>query len=216
VTASWILLATEAVLCAALSRTDISHHLPAQYLSLGSLLLWIPMTPAYYTAFSWHPSACRWRTAFLCWWAALIISGWVLFLPGVLDHFKFTDGLVGHSIAALAGFVTALLIFVMTQLLGDNGSLFNRTWSFYTWNIGVLSYVIIMTIAGWFEGSDPAFTIVPGIARNLLYFLRLLTGLAMLAASADWLRDASRIRRNAAASDSRIKLTTAPALEKTA
>jgi len=212
---SWIVLAAEAVLCAELSRADISHHLPAQYLGLGSLLLWLPLTPAYYAAFSWHPSTRRWRNAFLWWWAALVISGWVLFLPGVLDHFKFTDGLVGHSIAALAGFVTALLILVMTQLLGDDGELFNRTWSFYAWNIGVLAYVVIMTIAGWLEGSNPAFTIVPGMARNLLYFLRLMTGLAMLAASADWLRDATRIRRSSASSGSGFNSLPILNLEKT-
>ena len=51
---AWIALAAESMLCAALGRADISHHQPAQFLSLGSLLVWVPLTPAYYAAFAWH------------------------------------------------------------------------------------------------------------------------------------------------------------------
>jgi hypothetical protein len=36
-----------------------------------------------------------------------------------------------------------------------------------------LAYVVLMTAAGWREGFDPTFTIVPGMARNVLYGLRL-------------------------------------------
>lgn len=50
-----------------------------------------------------------------------------------------------------------------------------------------------MTVAGWREGFDPTFTIVPGTARNLIYALRLLTGILMLAASFDWFLDASTL-----------------------
>jgi cytochrome c oxidase cbb3-type subunit 1 len=124
-----------------------------------------------------------------------VVSGWVLFLPGVLDRFKFTDGLVGHSFTAMAGFVSALLIFAMVQLLGEDGWIFTRTWSFNAWNGGVLGYVVVMMVAGWLESSDPAFTIVPGMVRNLLYVLRLVTGLLMLAASLDWFVDASSLLR---------------------
>ena len=69
---SWIVLVAESILCAALGRADISHHSPVQFLSLGSLLVWLPLTPAYYAAFAWHANTRRWRMAFLWWWAALI------------------------------------------------------------------------------------------------------------------------------------------------
>ncbi|MDE3188014.1 MAG: hypothetical protein KGM96_10900 [Acidobacteriota bacterium] len=193
--ASWVVLAAEAVLCIALGRADVSHHRPAQFLGLGSLLIWLPLTPAYYAAFEWRANTRRWRNAFLWWWAALLVSGWILFLPGVLDHFKFTDGLVGHSFTAMAGFLSALLIFVMVQLLGDDGWIFTRTWSFHAWNWSVLAYVVIMMVAGWLEGSEPAFTISLGAARNVLYILRLATGVIMLAASLEWLVDASVLLR---------------------
>jgi cytochrome c oxidase cbb3-type subunit 1 len=192
---AWSVFAGEFLLCLALGRGDVSHRRPAQYLSLGSLLVWLPLTPAYYSAFLWHPSTRRWRIAFLCWWSALVPTGWCLFLPGVLDHFKFTDGLVAHSLLAMAGFVSSLLIFVMAQLLGDDGWIFNRTWSFYVWQAAVAAYVLLMFFAGWREGADPAFAIVPGTLRNSLYGLRLLLGALMLAASAEWLIAATSLLR---------------------
>jgi len=56
-------------------------------------------------------------------------------------------------------------------------------------------------IAGWIEGEDPAFTIVPGLARNIIYIIRLLTGVSMLAGSVEWLMAslALKIESNAAA-----------------
>jgi len=191
VAASWAALIAESALCVAMAHGDTSHHSPVQFLSLGSLLLWLPLTPAYYAAFEWHANTRRWRNAFLWWWGGLLVSGWVLFLPGVLDYFKFTDGLVGHSFTAMAGFLSALLIFVMVQMLGEDGWIFTQTRSFHAWNWGVFAYIAIMSMSGWFEGADPAFTITFGPLRNVLYILRLATGVIMLAASLEWLVDAS-------------------------
>jgi cytochrome c oxidase cbb3-type subunit 1 len=190
---AWAVLIAELALCFALGRSDISHHRPMQYMSLGSLLAWLPLTPLYYSAFEWHPATRRWRIAFLCWWAALVVSGWIMFLPGVLDHFKFTDGLVGHSLLAMAGFVSSLLIFVMVQLLGEGGWIFNRTWSFYAWNGGVFAYVLLMFAAGWREGFDPAFTMTPGALRNWIYVLRFVVGVLIFASSLEWLVGATKL-----------------------
>ena len=185
-----VVFALECLLCLSLSRGDVSHHLPSQYLSLGSLLFWLPLAPLYYGAFDWHPEARLWRTALLWWWGFLVVSGWVMFLPGVLDHFKFTDGLVGHSLVAIAGFLTALLALVLVQLLGDQGWILTRRWSFHLWNWSVLGYVVLMFVAGWIEGYEPAFTIVPGATRNILYGLRLVSGILMLISSSEWLYSA--------------------------
>ena len=193
--AAWIIFAAETLLCLGLGRADVSHHRPIQWISLGSLLVWIPLTPAYFREFQWHPNTRLWRIAFLCWWSVLIPTGWALFLPGVLDHFKFTDGLVGHSLLAMAGFVSSLLIFVMVQLMGDDGWIFNGTWSFYTWQASALAYVLIMFYAGWREGSDPAFAIVPGLMRNVIYTIRLLLGILLFAASLDWFVDAFTLQK---------------------
>jgi cytochrome c oxidase cbb3-type subunit I len=186
-----IVYAAEIVLCLALSRGDVSHRLPSQYLSLGSLLVWLPLVPAYYAAFEWHANTRGWRTALYWWWGFLVVSGWIMFLPGVLDHFKFTDGLVGHSLVAVAGFLTTLIIVVLVQLLGEDGWIFTRAWSFHLWNWSVFAYVALMFVAGSIEGSNPAFTIVPGLTRNILYTLRLMTGVLMFVASFEWFADSS-------------------------
>src|ERR1019366_7371884 len=194
-TVAWCIFAAESLLCMGLGRADVSHHLRIQYVSLGSLLVWIPLTPAYYGSFEWPANTRRWRIAFLCWWAALVATGWWLFLPSVLDHFKFTDGLVAHSLLAMGGFVSSLLIFVMVQLLGEDGWIFNTAWAFYLWQGSVLTYVVLVFIAGWREGFDTAFSIVPGTARNSIYLLRLLLGILMFIASAEWLLQATKLPR---------------------
>jgi cytochrome c oxidase cbb3-type subunit I len=186
-TVAWSIFFVEAVITALLSHGDVSHLAPAQYLSLGSALVWIALVPACYAQFEWDPATRRWRNAFLAWWGGLVLTGWVMFLPGVLDRLKFTDALVGHSLLAVAGFLSAFVIFILVQVLGEHDAwILNRTWSFYAWNLGVLAYVIVIMIAGWMEGTDPSFTIAPGTARNMLYVIRLITGVSMLAGSAEW------------------------------
>jgi cytochrome c oxidase cbb3-type subunit 1 len=143
-----------------------------------------------------------WRIAVLGYWALLIPTGWAFFLPGILDRLKFTDSLVGHSILAMAGFVSSLLILILAILLDEDGLIFNARWPFIAWHGGTLAYVILFFFTGWKEGGDPAFTIVPGPARNLIYAVRLVLGVAMTAASAHWLVDLTRRLRSRSASDS--------------
>ncbi len=196
VLASWLLFVLEALLCLALGRADVSHHRPAQFFSLASLLAWVPLVPAYFSAFEWPQNTRLWRRATLAWWALLVPSGWLFFLPGILDRLKFTDGLVAHSILAMAGFVSSLLVLILGVLLGENADVFNSRWAFIAWHGGAMGYVVLFVFAGWHEGGDPAFTIVPGPARNILYFVRLILGIAMTAASAQWFHQLSnRLRR---------------------
>ena len=195
ITIAWSVFAAEVLLCLALGRTSVSHHRPIQYISLGSLLVWLPLTPAYFRAFHWHPNTRRWRIAFLCWWSILLPTGWCLFLPGILDRIKFTDGLVAHSLLAMGGFASSLLIFVLVQLLGEKGWIFDKAWPFYLWQASVLAYVALLFFAGWREGIQPAFVMTPGAARNAIYVLRLLLGSLMLIASAEWLIRARRLLR---------------------
>jgi hypothetical protein len=55
-----------------------------------------------------------------------------------------------------------------------------------------------MSAAGWREGFDPTFTIVPSAARNAVYILRLVAGVVMLVSSLDWLIDATTLLREPA------------------
>lgn len=198
---AWVVFSVEVLLCLGLGHGDVSHHRPVQYMSLGSLLVWVGLIPAYYAEFRWEHRSRRWLRAMLLWWALLIPTGWCLFLPGVLDRLKFTDGLVSHSLLAMAGFSTSLLIVVLAVLLGPDGDVFDASWAFYAWNIGTLVYVAIMVWAGWIEGANPAFTMVPGFTRNLIYLWRIGCGVAMTAASIDWfVRSGHRLRQRRARS----------------
>ena len=199
IVAAWVVFAIEGVLCLGLGRADVSHHVPMQFIGVGSLLIWVPLVPAYFNSFAWPPSTRLWRMAVLGYWALLVPTGWVFFLPGILDRLKFTDALVGHSILAMAGFVSSLLILVLAVLLDEDGIIFNARWPFVAWHVGTLGYVILFFFTGWKEGGDPAFTIVPGPAHNLIYAVRLVLGIAMTAASAHWLvRITGRIRSRGA------------------
>jgi cytochrome c oxidase cbb3-type subunit 1 len=202
IVAAWVVFAIEAVLCIGLGRADVSHRLPVQIISVGSLLIWVPLVPAYFSAFAWPASTRLWRVAVLGYWALLVPTGWAFFLPGILDRLKFTDSLVGHSILAMAGFVSSLLILILAILLDEDGLIFNARWPLIAWHGGTLAYVILFFFTGWKEGGDPAFTIVPGPARNLIYAVRLVLGVAMTAASAHWLVDLTRRLRSRSASDS--------------
>jgi|HubBroStandDraft_6_1064221.scaffolds.fasta_scaffold15608_5 cytochrome c oxidase cbb3-type subunit 1 len=187
IAAAWVVFAIEAMLCLGLGRADVSHHLPLQFISLGTLLIWVPLVPAYFSAFAWPTSTRLWRVAVLGYWALLVPTGWAFFLPGILDRLKFTDALVGHSILAMAGFVSSLLILILAVLFDGDGQVFNARWPFVAWHGATLAYVVLFFFTGWKEGGDPAFTIVPGPARNLIYAVRLVLGIAMTAASAYWL-----------------------------
>ena len=55
-----------------------------------------------------------------------------------------------------------------------------------------------MSVAGWREGFDPAFTIVPGTARNASTFFAWWLESLMLAASLDWFIDATTLLREPA------------------
>jgi cytochrome c oxidase cbb3-type subunit I len=194
----WLLTAAavflgEVSLCLLIGRGSVSHHRPAQFLSLGSLLLWVPLIPAYYGGFEWARNTRRWRLTWLCWWAVLVPSGWCLFLPGLLDHFKYTDGLVGHALMAMAGFVTSLLIFVLVVLLEDDGKIFDANWAFVLWQASTAGYIAIMLIAGWIEGTNPMFNMAPGFGRNVIYGVRLVLGSLMTIASVSWFVRASRL-----------------------
>lgn len=168
-----------------------THHDWHQWLGLGTLASWIILMPLYYRGFLWPPKSMRWQRAMLFWFGLLVATGWLSFLPKVLDHLKFTDALVAHTHLAMAGFVTSFNLFLIGLLapssLADH---IHRPIAFWLWNGATATYVIVMWVAGAFEGADPSFTIIRGIARELLYAIRFTAGLVLFCVSLIWWRAA--------------------------
>ena len=200
---AWFVFSTGLLL--ALGHGNESHHRFAQILGLGSLLPWMFLLPAYYNSFDWPATSVLWQRACFFWWGVLLASAWLVFLPGVLDRFKFTDALVGHSHMAMAGFISSLNVFLLVTIVEAGQDVFNSPWAFAAWQAGTLGYVVLMFVAGWIEGGDPAFTIVPGIGRNVIYMARLLCGGMMSLTSIYWLiRVSEKLKTSAGASQQHV------------
>jgi cytochrome c oxidase cbb3-type subunit 1 len=122
----------------------------------------------------------------LLWWAALLLSGWIAFLPGVLDRIKFGSGLVAHSHLAMAGFTSAFCILLLSTLLPAARRAFAGAAS--AWNAAVIVHVAALTVAGWLEGANREWMNDSPPWRHACFGLRWCAGAAMLAVAVIWWR----------------------------
>jgi cytochrome c oxidase cbb3-type subunit 1 len=184
----WAALALELVLCTCCDKGNLSHRSWPQVALLGALLVWIPLLPLYFRAFRRPGARADFETAALAWFCLLAITGWISFLPKILDSWKFTNALVAHSHLAMAGFATCFNIYLLHSLRDESDpAIFSRV-TFRAWNLATLLHVVSMWIAGTFEAMDPAFTILPNAGRTVLYSIRALSGVVLLICGAAWWR----------------------------
>jgi cytochrome c oxidase cbb3-type subunit 1 len=183
--AVWAALAASWAVFALIDHGHTSHHAVTQIAALGLLLLWIPLLGAAWANFAWPGAAAPWRRAALAWWALLVASGWVSFLPGVSEALKFTHGLVGHAHLAMAGVVTAVNGMMLTALAGRAAP----RGVFARWQAGCALYVAAMLGLGAFEAEAAGDLFRSAGWTQALLGLRLLGGLLMLDASGRWLVD---------------------------
>lgn len=160
-----------------------THRDLLQITAMGLLLPWPWLIARDWLAFAWPERSRVWCAMVFFWWALLVASGFVMFLPGVLDHLKFTNALVAHSHLAMAGFTTSFC----ALLLRLTGNRFGSGASASLWHIGALAMILVLAATGWMEGSRPGWLIGDAGWRFILYGLRALCGLLMLAASIHWL-----------------------------
>jgi len=133
-------------------RGDQSHHDPGEIIALGLVLLWIPLLIAQLSAFVWPAAARRWLHAAALWWAALVVTGWLHFLPGLSEAAKFTHLLVAHAHLALAGLVSSMgcaLLAALGRAPGGNGS------GFWAWQLSAIAHIAILTAIGAREKGEP-------------------------------------------------------------
>lgn len=190
----WGMFLLHCVLFGMMKHGNASNRDWGQYTGLGLLLLWIPLMPIYLKQWKWHQGITSWVNASCAWLGVLILTGWMSFLPKLLDEMKFTDSLVAHSHLAMAGFVTSFLMVVLGQILPEDklGNL-GKPLLFQIWNIAVFIYISLMWYAGWVEAHDVDFVMGGTSEARLVYLVRLGCGVAMLGVSWCWWRDQLRM-----------------------
>ncbi len=185
---AWTALAASWVVFALVDHGHTSHHSLAQIVSLGLLLLWVPLLGAFWLGHDWPAAARPWVRAAIAWWALLVVSGWAGFLPGVSEALKFTHGLVGHAHLAMAGVVTSANGLMLTALSGRAAP----RGVFFRWHAGCALHVAAMLVLGAVEQEHAAALFRSEAWTQALFGLRLVGGLLMLEAAGRWLVDAWR------------------------
>lgn len=183
-----ITLAASWVVFFALDRGNISHHTPLHIVALGTLLAWIPLLPYFWRRHEWPWPAQPWLVAAALWWALLAVTGWISYLPGVSETYKFTHALVAHAHLAMAGLITSVNGAVLVVLTGRAAP---RS-SFWSWQLGCVVYLGAMWTLGLYETTHAGGLFRSAPVTQLLMGLRLAGGLAMAAASIRWLVSVSR------------------------
>lgn len=186
------LFAASLLVYLAISHGHASNRESGQIGGLASLLVWPPVLFWWYRRFSWEASHRLWIIAAAAWSVLLVLDGFILFLPAVLELAKFTNALVAHSHLAMAGLLTSLNMLMLVSLAPHSrlstALAERRLW--ITWNAGCLAMVVTLTVLGLLEGqwlktgySNPALV-------RAVFILRWVEGAAMLAAALLWFRAA--------------------------
>jgi cytochrome c oxidase cbb3-type subunit 1 len=184
-----------------LDHGNASNTQLGQIAGLAILLLWIPLVVLQYRAYVWPQLLLKWLFAFFFWWGFLTVSGFITFLPGVLDVMKFTNGLVAHAHLAMAGMLGAFNMLILGTL---GRSQVSDPWSdrssFWLWQGGTLLYVLSMLVQGVREGLDPTVLFGANAGTSFFYGLRLLAGVILVGANLRWLYLLEQVRRTASVS----------------
>ena len=179
----WIFFGISWIVFGIVENRTGTHHEARQIVSMLLLLPWIWLLPKDWSGFSWPEGSRVWRTAMFGWWGVLVVSGLLIYQPGVLDHLKFTQGLVAHSHLAMAGFTTsfcALLLVLLTRKpLGGTASV-------ATWHLSVLAMVVTLAVMGWLEGAGPEWMHARPAWRVAGFVARAHSGGLMFAVSLLW------------------------------
>lgn len=187
ITFVWVAFGGACVVAALAPSGNISHREPLQVAALGSVLLWAPLGLVLYCQYVWPVACRRWLVAALGWWTLLLVTGLLVFLPGMLEQFKFTQVLVAHSHLAMAGAVGALAWAVLHVL---DSSAPERPLLFALWQGGLLLFLGALVAAGLREVQVPGALYLQDAPMHLFLGLRFLGGLLLCAASVGWLWDA--------------------------
>jgi cytochrome c oxidase cbb3-type subunit 1 len=212
----FVALAIHFAVFAALDHGDRPHRDGIEIAAVASTLLWIPLLDRHLRRLRWPPSSARWLHAFRLWWALLVSSAVVAFLPGVLDRVKFTNALVAHAHVAMAGALSSFLVLLLQAANRDTalGAIGSDRAGFLAWNGGAALMIAALVAVGVLEARAPGTLFRPDAVVDALYGVRAVAGVAMLLASVGWLRAAlratARSRLRASEEDCEIALEATP------
>jgi cytochrome c oxidase cbb3-type subunit 1 len=159
------------------------------WLQIGAMLMLLPWAwwiPRDWAGFAWPEGAAVWRGAMLIWWGVLVVSGLLMYQPGVLDHLKFTQGLVAHTHLAMAGFTTSFCALLLVLITGRR---IGGTWSVALWHVAALGMIITLALMGWKEGDGPSWMLALPAWREWGLAVRAACGGLMLCVSVVWLME---------------------------
>ena len=158
-----------------------------QFYQIGALALLLPwawLVPWDWAGFDWPDGTRVWRWALFSWWGLLVVSGVTMFLPGLLDRIKFTDGLVAHSHLAMAGFTSSFCALVLVALTGRK---LGGWRSVAAWHGAVLAMIVVLAGLGWAEGGGYSWMLQTPWWRTVGLHVRACCGAVMLGTSVVWL-----------------------------
>lgn len=183
----WACFAAECAIWAAVSHGNSSHLDWRQSGALGSLVLWVPLLPLYWSGFEWNGESRLWLIATGCWWALLVVTGIVAFLPGVLERIKFTHILVAHSHLAMAGFLTNANMLVLLNISKPEdrtAKILACPFAFFAWQAGLALHLTSLLAIAAVEIGDPERWFMGNVTA--LLWMRLGAGAIMAATSMYW------------------------------
>lgn len=169
----------------AIAETTGGTHLDWwQNLSLLLMPPWAWLLWRDWSGFAWPDGARVWRIAMFGWWTGLVLTGYLMYFPWILDHIKFTQGLVAHSHLAMAGFTTSFCALLVVLLTGRKiGGKLTVT----LWHMAAAVMLATLAFTGWKEGNDPSWMLIQPAWREVGLILRCACGVVMLGVSSLWL-----------------------------
>lgn len=181
----WAALVLSWGIFAAVGHGHESHHALTQIAALAVLLAWVPLLAWHWLTHAWPAVARPWLLAALGWWALLVATGWLAFLPGWSEQLKFTHGFVAHAHLAMAGVVTsvnAVMLTVLARRPAPRGV-------FAAWQLGCAVHVAALLALGATESAHAAELFRSEAWTQALLGVRLAAGLLMTGGSVRWLAD---------------------------
>lgn len=155
-----------------------------QHFSLLLMPPWAWLLARDWSGFAWPDDSRAWRVAMFGWWGLLVLTGYLMYFPWILDWIKFTQGLVAHSHLAMAGFTTSFCALLAVLLTGKRvGGAVSVT----LWHAAVVVMIGTLATMGWLEGAGPSWMVMKTHWREVGLLLRSGCGVIMLLVSVGWL-----------------------------